>query len=382
MRICGMVVVCLVLVFAIIVFATPDEPDMAREIAFESEANFTGLNDENVVVPPGSYNVELTNENQLILENDVEDRYFVLKAKAISHKEAIDDPTSFVADMDSGEIQLVYFVPSGEGFIAVGFLTESKTNQLPGGVTERGSYSYVPATPKIPSIPKITRVSLNNGASTTSTRDVTLYITAENASRYRASEFTSFYGATWKTLQTGQPFTLSSGNGTKTVYVQVKNTSGQLSSVATDAIDLVLPAPSATKEFKIGGWKAYTFAKYQGFSFSAIDAAPLSSCTISKSEGGNLLLKCAGDLYLNGGTCDFVLFGNRQLAEGWTFKEYFFLRKYTTGGDYSLVERPEVGGRSIRFKFHVWDEKGRYEIHFMTLTLIGPADAEWRDAFR
>jgi hypothetical protein len=84
--------------------------------------------------------------------------------------------------------------------------------------------------------PRITSFAINNGAATTQNRTVTLNNTAtENPTAYMASESSSFSGAVWKTYSTAPTFTLSPGNGTKTVYFKVKNSVGR-SAISTDTI--------------------------------------------------------------------------------------------------------------------------------------------------
>jgi hypothetical protein len=46
-------------------------------------------------------------------------------------------------------------------------------------------------------------------------------------------------------------------------------------------------------------------------------------------------------------------------------------------------ERPTAGSRTIKFRIHLWTEAGSsiwFDIH--RLRLEGPANLDWRDAFR
>lgn len=56
------------------------------------------------------------------------------------------------------------------------------------------------------------------------------------------SEDPSFTGATWQTWSQTIPFTLSPGNGTKTVYVRFTDGSNEV--ISTDSITLTEPVPS------------------------------------------------------------------------------------------------------------------------------------------
>ncbi|MBF0379328.1 MAG: DUF1566 domain-containing protein [Desulfamplus sp.] len=87
--------------------------------------------------------------------------------------------------------------------------------------------------------PTLTSFSINNGASSTSTKTVTLNNSVTgNPTHYMASESSSFSGASWQTYSATPSFTLSSGIGTKTVYFKVKNNDSESSSVS-DSISLI-----------------------------------------------------------------------------------------------------------------------------------------------
>ena len=84
--------------------------------------------------------------------------------------------------------------------------------------------------------PAVTMFKINNGASITTSRKVTLNNTCTGIPRYyMASESPFFSGATWKNYATAPSFTLSTGNGTKTVHFKVKNSAGE-SAVVSDTI--------------------------------------------------------------------------------------------------------------------------------------------------
>ena len=53
---------------------------------------------------------------------------------------------------------------------------------------------------------------------------------------YMASESAGFSGASWLPYSSAPAFTLSAGNGTKTVYFIVKNVADMVSAVASDTI--------------------------------------------------------------------------------------------------------------------------------------------------
>ena len=80
--------------------------------------------------------------------------------------------------------------------------------------------------------------SLNDGASTTESPLVTLTnICTGNPTHYMASESEDFTGAEWIAYSTNLQFSLSAGNGLKTVYFKVKNATGD-SNTLNDTITL------------------------------------------------------------------------------------------------------------------------------------------------
>ncbi len=84
--------------------------------------------------------------------------------------------------------------------------------------------------------PSLTSFAINNGASSTISRTVTLNNSATNSpAEYQASENSNFSGASWRSYSASPTFTLSSAFGTKVVYLRVRNAGG-LSNIRNDAI--------------------------------------------------------------------------------------------------------------------------------------------------
>jgi uncharacterized delta-60 repeat protein len=85
-------------------------------------------------------------------------------------------------------------------------------------------------------------VLINGGATTTTSRTVTLRLSANDPSpasgvahmRFRNENTTTW--SSWQTYATSKSWTLSSGAGTKTVYVQYRDRAGNLSAPARDTI--------------------------------------------------------------------------------------------------------------------------------------------------
>ncbi|MBD3389689.1 hypothetical protein GF415_01915 [Candidatus Micrarchaeota archaeon] len=93
-----------------------------------------------------------------------------------------------------------------------------------------------------PNPPSSMRIKINNGASHTSSRDVTLKLHATNADACRLKN----YGESWSSYRhytTSMDWTLSDGGGKKTVYYQCKNDYGKESAHASIYLDAEPPGP-------------------------------------------------------------------------------------------------------------------------------------------
>ncbi len=94
--------------------------------------------------------------------------------------------------------------------------------------------------------PILNSFKINNRASITRSRTVTLNNTATNSpTHYMASVRSSFLGANWETYSTSPSFTLSSRYGTKRVYFKVKNAGGE-SNRLSDTIEYSQDKPTLT----------------------------------------------------------------------------------------------------------------------------------------
>ncbi len=89
-------------------------------------------------------------------------------------------------------------------------------------------------------LPTVTSFKIDGGAASTITQTVTLHNTATiSPTKFMASESPDFTGARWLAYSTAPKFTLSAGDGPKTVYFQVQNSAGP-SPVVSDTIQLDL----------------------------------------------------------------------------------------------------------------------------------------------
>ena len=111
-----------------------------------------------------------------------------------------------------------------------------------------GSMSMDVTVPKIPT----GSVSINNDASLTNATVVTLEIPAEDASHMMVSNNSSLWGGLWETYTVTKSWTLSTGDGTKTVYVKFKNSTGNESIVYRDTIILDSTPPTGSLSINNG----------------------------------------------------------------------------------------------------------------------------------
>ncbi|MBA7598940.1 hypothetical protein ES703_05965 [subsurface metagenome] len=96
--------------------------------------------------------------------------------------------------------------------------------------------------------PTITSVVINENAGLTSSVDVTISIDASDATSGLAEmrfSLNNVEWSDWKNFTASKSYTLPTGDGLKTVYVQVKDKAGLLSIVASDSITLETFAPPA-----------------------------------------------------------------------------------------------------------------------------------------
>lgn len=106
--------------------------------------------------------------------------------------------------------------------------------------------------------PILSNFAINNGSASTESQVVTLNHTASNnPTEYMASEKSDFAGAIWQPYISNPSFTLSSGYGTKTVYLKLKNNGGE-SNIQSDTIQYVETKPSLVSFAIANGASAVT----------------------------------------------------------------------------------------------------------------------------
>jgi uncharacterized protein YkwD len=141
--------------------------------------------------------------------------------------------------------------------------------------------------------PMVLPVFVNNDDSDTDLRQVTITLTKEDVSNWdsigpitgvQISEDPTFTGATWQPWSQTIPYTLSPGNGTKTVYV--KFTDGSTEVISSDTITLSKAVPSLSLSTN-----SITFLAEVG---SGQTMPPTISFTVN-NDGGDILHWTASD---------------------------------------------------------------------------------------
>jgi hypothetical protein len=114
----GAVLVMGVLLSTTTVSAQPQETSMV--ITLDNPVHFSGQDDQDVMLPAGSYLLEEAMEDSLRVVAIPEMEAILIQAAAISHGESIDAPTALSTQEGEDEHHLVLLVPDGQGYEAVG----------------------------------------------------------------------------------------------------------------------------------------------------------------------------------------------------------------------------------------------------------------------
>ena len=87
-------------------------------------------------------------------------------------------------------------------------------------------------------VPEEASIIINSGNDKTANRNVALALKAPNAKMMALSNLATFADSSWEIFKEGVEWTLTEGNGERTVYAKFKNTGGTESAVYTDTITL------------------------------------------------------------------------------------------------------------------------------------------------
>ena len=106
-------------------------------------------------------------------------------------------------------------------------------NPSPSSSSHSGGSSGGDSTP-----PTNTSIIINNDEETTVLADVILTLSAGGAKQMMIANDSNFKNANWENYTTTKKWTLTKGNGEKTVYVKFKDTAGNISKAVQDLIIL------------------------------------------------------------------------------------------------------------------------------------------------
>jgi hypothetical protein len=153
------------------------------------------------------------------------------------------DVTSLVGNYTNASDRNITFIITGN--------ETANDSRIKGGLKEEDNRNYHPkliVTYRI-NQPPTGSISINSGATYTNVANVTLYLAASDpdgdAMEMRFSNDNTSWG-TWEAFNSTKVWALSSGDGIKTVYYQLRDTSKETSAIVTDKITLDTVKPVIT----------------------------------------------------------------------------------------------------------------------------------------
>lgn len=159
--------------------------------------------------------------------------------------------------------------------------------------------------------PSITSFTINDGASVTTSRNVTLKITAAEAASMKIwgiDGAATESAASWETFSATKSVTLTSGDGAKTVYIKVRDAVYNESAASSDTITLSTAIPTIT----ITGPDVSVISEQSGkntASFSFQSSMALKAWTVrlvptnaSAHDAGTQIPTTGGSTNMNGTT--------------------------------------------------------------------------------
>ena len=130
--------------------------------------------------------------------------------------------------------------------------------------TNEGTGSFKKGSDIVVNTPSNNNVLINDGARTTENTNVTLTLSSNGATEMCISNTNSC--DSWEVYSASKDWTLTSGNGYKTVYVWFRNAEGNKTSVISDTIILDIPTYVCTTNTTLGS--CLISAKTSGFNSS------------------------------------------------------------------------------------------------------------------
>lgn len=212
-----------------------------------------------------------------------------------------------------------------------------------------------------------------------------------SATQYRvASAADDLSRVPWRSDFNGRDFDLQLAPeiGIQRFQVEARNGIAGGSNRVEFAINYV-----GSRVFFVGGWDAFQEARSQGWS-SRLRGCQPEALANSPSENVSGEPSSAGyeglSLARHGRGCDGSLFRGRSLAPGWTLETD--IGTFTASGQTGFVPAARPGSDQIEMRIAcprpstgAVRPENRYDpdgCHVVRLVLRGPANADWRDAFK
>jgi hypothetical protein len=164
---------------------------------------------------------------------------------------AIGDPAEYQASEDAtfADAPWLAYSAAPSFTLSAGFGQKTvhlRVRNAAGVISESRADSIALVPP--PPAPRLTFFAINNGATTTLSRTVTLNNAATgDPTEYQASEDATFANAPWLAYSAAPSFTLGPEAGTKRVFLRVRNAAGVVSPSKSDSIALLGPAVTSLK---------------------------------------------------------------------------------------------------------------------------------------
>lgn len=238
--------------------------------------------------------------------------------------------------------------------------------------------------------PKITAFQINNGATETRNRIVTLNNTATgHPTHYRIEKrrTKTRYWTEWLPYSTAPSTDLPGSCGEETLQLQVKNMNGESEPVG-DSIIYVLDTthnmlagcvgvcPCTT--LRVSGWNNYRIL--EKIPPTAQLGVPVS-CKNPDGNGNYSTIKIVVDSHMLYGQKIVVeFFAGRLLNPGWSLVS---IKYRGTSGTYNIRRMPSAGGRDIRFVVSVFTEPNSptSEFYIDGILVKGPCNKNVEEAF-
>jgi len=136
-------------------------------------------------------------------------------------------------------------------------------------------------------------ISINSGATSTASQIVTLQFSSSGATQMAISNSSDFSAISWEAYTVSKEWTLTEGDGAKTVYAKFKNSSGNVSSIVSDTIALSVSSETATEETT--GEMTSSEETAQIVPYSQVMDGDIIQCQLSPNPFAVYVVKAVGD---------------------------------------------------------------------------------------